>query len=263
MGRIAIGRRRGGDALTAALSADTTDTAATPDVAPDGPETAAHAPTDTFPLDGLDMDALIDAAVSAVAAPLTDDEDAPTIIAADRQREDPAALVAALVAADPLTRLLEAHRNTLQMAERMVGRPDADEALQRSHDLATEALSVARAAVDRPMPDPVVNVHVPERETTVNVEAPAAPVVTPNINVNVPQQPPPVVNVAAAEAPHVEVQVAAAAPPEVTVLPPSVVVPPSVVNVTVPAQQPRTIRVIEDPETGERVFTTEPEYADG
>ncbi len=74
---------------------------------------------------------------------------------------------------------------------------------------------------------------VPERETHFTVEAPeirlpeqAAPNVEVKTDVHVPEQAPPTVHVAAP-------------------------------NVTLEAQKPRTVRVEEDPETGDRLYVTE------
>lgn len=93
------------------------------------------------------------------------------------------------------------------------------------------------------VPQPHVEVFIPERQVEVNVEQPAAPVVHVQNDIQTPEQPAPVVNVTAAAAPA-EVTVAAASPEIVVNVPEQ---PAPVVNVQndvqVDVPRPRPVRV--------------------
>lgn len=198
-------------------------------------------------------DPLTQAAIDAWAEPMDD----PVLTAAVEQ---------VLAAADSpigedslasaLAALASSHKATVDgiaviVASAVAQRP------QKADEITLAALSALEKLALRPAPPaapaPVVNVHVPEREMTVNVEA--APAAQHHIDVHVPQQDAPVVNVdvAAPDAPVVNVEVAAPDAQPVVVNVPQQQAP--VVHVhPAPPQAAKKMRVQENPVTGERTF---------
>ncbi len=131
-----------------------------------------------------------------------------------------------------------AHTRTVEAIERLISAgPEEKERAERELVVARQAMGILEKFAEKETPAaPDVHVYVPEREITiespdihVEVAAPELPVIPPpNIEVHVPKQEPPHVTVAAPE-----------------------------VRVEVPEPKPRSVRVEEDPDTGERRYVQE------
>ena len=161
--------------------------------------------------------AALDEVIAFAERPLLEERTAlDTMLAALTQpREKPqdrmaltAKSVEALLASDPLTRLMEARERTIDVARQVLAQEHGHQQAVETNAVTAAALETLREFAMRPPPEaPDVHVHVPKHDLNVHVDAPTF---TPQIDVHVPEQKPqpaPVVNVAAAEAPVVNVNV--------------------------------------------------------